>query len=120
MTLRIRAVREKGNPEKERIVLTAESSEDIGQYILFCTHYEGDDSVSAKVRNTLWLPDQKVEAGDLVVIYTKKSTNLIKIKENDDNTKTIFIYWGLGGTIWNKGEDAAVLVKMDSWSWKKA
>lgn len=119
MTLSIRAVREKGNPEKERIVLAADSSEDIGQYILFCTQYEGDDSVSAKVRKTLWLPDHKVGAGDLVVIYTKTSTESIKVKENDDNTKTIFIYWGLGGTVWNKGKDAAVLAKIENWSWIK-
>lgn len=118
MTLHIRAVREKGVLEKERIVLTADASEDIGQYILFSTNHESDDTVSAKVRKTLWLPDHKVGAGDLVVIYTKASAQPIKIKESADGTKTIFIYWDLSESVWNSGDDAAVLIKIEDWAWK--
>jgi hypothetical protein len=119
MTLRIRAVRDKGNLEKERIVLVSDSSENIGQYILLNTRHEGDDTVSANMRQTLWLPDYKVNAGDLVVIYTKISKEEIKEKINDDKTKTIFIYWGLSTAIWDQGNDSAVLVQIADWNWTK-
>ena len=68
MTLEIRAVREKGVLDKERIVLAADANEDIGQYVLFSTRSTGDNKVSSRVRRTLWLPDYQVEAGDLVVV----------------------------------------------------
>jgi len=119
MTLSIRAVRDKGDIEKERIVLTSDASEDIGQYVLFDTTYNTDGSVSARVRHSLWIPDYKVDAGDLVVIYTKSSGKRIKEKVNEDKTKTVFIYWGLDQSIWNKGEDCAVLIKIDNWSSKR-
>lgn len=119
MTLHIKAVRDKGIYEKERIVLTVDSHGDIGKYILFNTTYESADTVSSSVRYTLWLPDYQVTTGDLVVIYTKKSSEIIKKKINDDNTKTIFIYWGLSKSVWNHGDDSAVLVKIDDWSSKK-
>lgn len=119
MTLKIRAVREKGVLEKERIVLTADANEDIGQYVLFSTKSTSDNEVSSHVRRTLWLPDYQVEAGDLVVIYSKRSAQEIKEKKNDDGTKTVFIYWGKSEPVWNHGDDAAVLVKMEDWDWKR-
>lgn len=119
MTLSIRAVRDKGIPEKERLVLAADAQEDIGKYVLFNTTYEDDDSVSSEVRHSFWLPDYKVNAGDLVVVYTKESTVRTKEKINDDKTKTVFIYWGVGGTVWDAGRDCAVLLKIDEWSFKR-
>ncbi len=118
MTLRIRAVREKGTLEKERVVLTADANEDNGQYILFSTKTIDDDGVSGRVRHTLWLPDYRVEAGDLVVVYTKESAQATKVKKNDDGTKTVFVYWGLNEPVWNRGDDSAVLVKIDNWTSK--
>jgi hypothetical protein len=119
MTLKISGVREKGVLDKERLVLTADSNEDIGQYVLFNTTSTVDNEVSNRVRRTLWLPDYQVEAGDLVVIYTKRSVQAVKEKKNDDGTKTVFIYWGKSEPVWNLGNDAAVLVKMEDWDWKK-
>lgn len=119
MTLKIRAVREKGDLNKERIVLTADANEDIGQYVLFSTKSTSDNEVSSRVRRTLWLPDYQVAAGDLVVIYTKKSAQQIKEKKNDDDTKTVFIYWGQSEPVWNLGDDSAVLLKIEDWNWKK-
>ena len=118
MTLKIRGVREKGLLEKERVVLDADASEDIGQYILASTTYVDDGTVSSSLRKSIWLPDYKVDAGDLVVIYTKKSAKRIKTKTNEDGTKTTFIYWGLDEAIWNRGEDSVVLIKIDTWTSK--
>lgn len=118
MSLNIRAVRDKGVVGKERLVLGVEARVDIGKYVLFVTTTKGDDAVSGMVRQTLWLPDHKVDAGDLVVIYTKDSSESVKEKINEDKTKTVFVYWGLGGSIWSHDDAAAVLVKIDDWNWK--
>ena len=117
MSLVIRGARHKGILAEEKIVLVAEADMDIGQYILFDTTYISDSEISSKVRHSFWLPDFKVDAGDLVVVYTKDGTQ--KQKTNEDQSKTLFLYWGLGRTVWNQGEDCAVLVKVDGWSMKR-
>jgi hypothetical protein len=114
MDLEIRRVVDKGNLDKERIVIYAKGDAEIGEYILFDTTFKGDGTVSNKLRHTFWIPDQEVNAGDLIVIYTKKGMN--KFKENENGSKTYFLYWGLNETVWNQNEDCAVLVKIDQWT----
>jgi len=117
MNFIVRRVADKGVKNKERVVLFSEADIDIGQYMLFDTTYLDDGEVSSKLRHSFWFPDIDVEAGDLVVLYTKSGKK--KIKKNDDGSRTIFLYWGLDITVWNKSEDCAVLVKIDDWELKK-
>ena len=72
MNIVIRRVADKGNYEKERLIMHVESGGDIGRYALLESTYVGEGEVSGKVRNTLWLPEISAEAGELVVVYTKK------------------------------------------------
>lgn len=120
MSLKIRAVREKGVLAKERIVLYSDSSEEIGQYLVGVSRSEGNGTISSELRRTIWLPDHKVEAGDLVVVYSKKSNQALKVKENEDGTKTTFVYWGLERPIFDNENSVAVLMKIGDWSWKSS
>lgn len=117
MNIVIRKVADKGNYEKERLIMHVESDGDIGRYALLESTYVGEGEVSGKIRNTLWLPDTSVEAGELVVVYTKKGKN--KSRENTDKSKSHFIYWGLGESIWSRENACAVIFEVADWAMKK-
>ena len=117
MNIVIRKVAEKGNLEKERLLLHVESSGDIGRYMLVESTYVNEGEVSGTIRNCLWLPDMAVQAGDLVVVYTKNGTN--KSRENQDKTKTHFIYWGIGNPIWSRENACPVIFEVTDWAMKK-
>lgn len=118
MTIKIRAIREKGNIEKERVVLECDSNEDMGKYLVALTLRTGDGIVSSNLRRTLWLPDHKVDAGDLVVIYSKVSNKSIKTKNNEDGTKTTFVYWGADKPIFESDDAGIILMRIDEWTFK--
>lgn len=117
MKIEIKHVKDAGNYSKERIILGVNAQDDIGRYILFDTTYYEDGSVSNEIRHSIWFPDKEVNAGDLVIAYTKNGKN--SQKENNDGTISHFFYLGVGNTIWNKSGDAAVLIEAKAWQVKK-
>ena len=117
MKLSIELVKEHGNLDKERIILKALENIDIGNYMIADTTYIDEDQVSNKLRHTFWLPDVKVNKGDLIVVYTKVGNE--SIKKNKSGNKTYFFYWELGRSIWNKDKDAAAIFLVHNWISKK-
>ncbi len=117
MKLSIQYVKDHGDLKQERIVLKAATNVNVGNYMIADTTYLSEEEVSNKLRHTFWIPDQEVEKGDLVVIYTKKGNDTTKV--NKSGNKTHFFYWGLGRTIWNINEDAAAIFTIGSWASKK-
>ncbi|MEA9842363.1 hypothetical protein [Xanthomonas campestris] len=115
MKINIRGIREAGNLEKERLVLEAVTDTDIGRFLITRNDFIKKGSVSNKIKNSFWLPDQNVETGQLIVVYTKSGKNIIR--ENKDESKTHFIYLGLGDPLWEP-KDAAVLIEISSWRMK--
>jgi len=118
MNIVIRRVADGGVIDKERVVLHAESDDDIGRYILFESTYVTEGTISSNMRNMLWLPGILVNAGDLVVVYTKNGNN--KSRTNSDGSKTHFIYWGLDNPVWNRDDACAVVLEISDWDMKKA
>jgi hypothetical protein len=116
MNLIIRRTRDKGDIEKERVILYSESVIDIGKYILFDSTYMGENRISNKLRKALWLPDIEINAGDLVVVYTKHG--LQKSKTNEDGSQTHFVYWGLDNPIWNREKACPCLARISTWDFK--
>jgi hypothetical protein len=88
MRLKIQGLRDPGVLPQERLVLEAGQNGDIGSYAIFCTRLLSTGDVSSKVERTFWFPDKKVQAGDLIVLYTKKGTQ--HDRQNKDNTTTHF------------------------------
>ena len=112
MDLRIKRIVNGGDYNGERVVISVRNTVDIGQFILACTRRLGD-SISSKIRNPLWFPDQEMNEGDLVVVYSKKGVKWIK--ENEDGTRTYFLYWNHENSVWNNG-DIPVLLKIGDWT----
>ena len=117
MNVEIRAVRDKGDLNKERLVIKVLSNDDIGQYLVLDTTYLPNGRISNKVQHPYWFPDKQVNEGDLVVLYSKVGTNYSK--DFEDGTQTHFFYRGLEKSVWNESGDCAVVFKVAEWTNKK-
>jgi hypothetical protein len=112
MRLKIVGLRDPAVLPQERLVLEALQHGDIGSYAVFCTRLLSSGEVSSTVERTFWFPDQKVEAGDLVVLYTKRGSQ--HRRGNEDNTTTHFFHWNLDAALWD-GAVVPVVVNLRDW-----
>lgn len=112
MDLEIRRIVNVGEYNRERIIISVKNSVDIGSFILACTKRK-EKSISSKIRNPFWFPDKVMNEGDLVVVYSKKGVN--RVQENDDGSKTYFLYWNLSTPLWNQDE-IPVLLEVAGWT----
>ena len=112
MRIAIDSIADKGNPEKERLFLRVRADADVGDYILIQTGFQ-QDGVTIDTHNTYWFPYKKVEAGDFVVIYTRKGRENQRALEDGKNVH--FFYWGLSGPIGATKDRAPVLLCAPEW-----
>ncbi len=112
MQVQIDYVADRGDLDRERLVLRARRDTDIGDFLLIRTSVE-DGSVTTDVSDPLWFPDRGVKAGDLVVVYSKSGRN--KRKEIEGGRTAHFFYWDQDAPLWDEGESAAVLLHAPAW-----
>ncbi|ENQ1533179.1 TPA: hypothetical protein ACN359_004533 [Vibrio parahaemolyticus] len=112
MELKLKSIADKGNFEKERLLIEATVSCDLGEFLLLRTGLS-DGVVTTEVKNTLWFPDVELRKGDSVVVYTKSGRNNVKKIESGNNV--YFQYWGLDEPIWNNDNTAPVLMNAPEW-----
>lgn len=115
MKLEIQKVADKGNYNKERLILRAKAATDVGDYILIQAGYS-DGGVNIGIHNTYWFPYKDIGVGDLVVLYTKSGKENEKVLSN--GRKAHFFYWGLGEKTWDSGDKAPVLMHAPEWTSK--
>ena len=111
MRLKITNIREKGDLNKERIVMQVEAPGNVGEFVINqCGFSEG--SVTNIIHRSYWFPDRDVKEGDFVVLYTKHGTNSEKPFKD---VTSHFFYWGIGSAIWNTDDRSAVLMYAPDW-----
>ena len=111
MKLKITAIRELENLQKERIVMKVEAAVNVGEFVLLQTGLS-ENAVTNGVYNTYWFPDKEVNIGDYVVLYTKAG------KPSDvvfKNVKSHFFYLGHPQSIWSERDRSAVLMYAPDW-----
>lgn len=113
MRIEIRYIKDSGNLKKERVVLKILSSDNVGNYLLADTTQLDDGSVTNVLNHVFWIPDQEVNQGDTVVIYSKKGQESKKV--NKSGKTSYFFYWGLERAIWNDVNDSAILIQINQW-----
>ena len=118
MNVEIREIKGHGDADEERLVLTVLREDDVGYYVVFDTTIAANGGVSNQPRHTYWFPDKRVDAGDLVVLYTKPGTP--KEKPTQTGSTTHFFYWGLKETIWERPGGCAVLMRARTWEAREA
>lgn len=117
MKLAIRNVAQKGESEKERLVIRVVDDTEIGDYIILRTGFV-DGSVNVAVTHTFWFPNKSVKAGDLVVIYSK--IGQAKDRPLDSGGTVHFYYWNATRTLWDNDSTAAVVAHAPDWIFKAA
>lgn len=115
MRLDIVRVADKGNLDKERLLLKAISTTEVGNYLLLPAGVQGD-RLTTPARNPYWFPDKQIEGGDLVVVYTKEGGDNDSLME--DGRKVHFFYWGLDDPVWGGRDLAPVLFHAREWASK--
>lgn len=112
MNLRIIAVRDKGDLEKERLVLSVSKDDNTLGYVVMDTTFDADGDVSNKGRHAYRFPEKEISAGDFVVLYTRAKPNGWSTESvaKDSKTKTHFFYWGRETTVWNQDGDRCTLM----------
>lgn len=117
MNLKHSSFADAGTFEKERLVLKAHAEVEIGNYAVFCSGVS-DGKATAGHKTAYWFPDEKVKAGDLVVLYTKTGTD--SKKKLESGVTAHFFYWGLKNAIWGNSNNTAVLLRVAEWSHRVA
>ena len=112
MRVQIRYVADPGDLSRERLVMRVLRGVDIGSFMLVRTGFEGD-GVNTSVTNAYWFPDKRLQAGDLVVVYSKAGGDTEK--PLDDGHKAHFFYWGQKSPLWDDEEFAPVLLYAPQW-----
>lgn len=112
MDLKIKSIANKGDAEKERLVIQVLNDTDVGDYVLFRTGWK-DDAVTTRVYDTFWFPDKNVKAGDLVVIYSRRGAKSERVLESGSTAH--FFYWARTDTLWGTPDRGAVLLHAPTW-----
>lgn len=113
MNLELSGVRDAGDIERERVVMTAAADVDVGDYAIFnCELGKTGKVLAGNVRDVYWFMNKKIKKGDLVILYSKKGAS--GEKNNDDGTKSHFFYWRDTHPIWTPGR-VPVLVETPVW-----
>ena len=117
MKIKLVEIKDPGNKDKERIILKVLNDTDLGGYMMAVSTEESDKTISTRLKNVMWMEDQPLKSGDLVVVYTKDG-NSGKI-DNSDGSTSYFYYWSLARPI-GETKDAGVLLFEVDWSFERA
>lgn len=117
MELKITAIGDKGSLKEERIGLKAISDCQLKYYQIFRTNFLESGGFYNRSESVYWFAPEDVKSGDRIVLYTKKGTN--SVRENEDGSKTYFLYWGLEKPIFTDDKKGVVLVEINSWKTSK-
>jgi hypothetical protein len=114
MNFTITEIANAGILDRERVVIKAINSADVGDYALFRTLSTAKNRISeGNVPNTYWFPDVDVKAGDTIVLYTKKGIS--SRKSTPSGSTSYFFYWGFETPFWNDTKHLPVLVHTATW-----
>jgi hypothetical protein len=118
MKLNIRSFADTGDFEKERMSLKVLANTNIGAYAVLFEPSNIDGDPTSGRKTAYWFPDLDVEAGDMIILYTKDGER--RTKELATGHTAHFFYWGLKNPIWNTRKGGCVLLSVDEWQWKQA
>jgi hypothetical protein len=114
--LRLLKFKQAGTYQNERLILRAEVDLELGNFIFARSAREDSDktpAISADIADVIWLPDEKVKAGDFVLVYT--CVGSVRTFQNKNGTMSHVVYLNKKKAIWTNGEQSAVLFELAGW-----
>lgn len=118
MKLKVLSIHERGNANKEYVLLEVVEGCNLDHYGLADTTYTSNDKISNKLRHFYWFPPTDVKQGEWVVLQT--GTGKSDQYTTASGKKVHRFFWGLGSAVWNNDGDAAVLFEMRNWKTTRA
>lgn len=115
MDLRITRIQTEGDQDREYVYMRVVRDCDVGECLVADTIY-GGDRVSNDLRHVFWFPDKRVRAGDAVVLRTGRGVDATSELRTGGTLHRF--YWNLDMPVWNDRIDAAVLIKVERWTFK--
>ena len=94
--------------------MKVEASVDVGSFAIFRAGVNEQGTATNAVSDVFWFPDKEVEAGDLVVLYTKRGAR--SERAQDSGGTVHFFYWGKPNPMWEPtARRIPVLVEALDW-----
>ena len=117
MRLKLKSIADRGNHDKERIVMRVSADTDVGRYAIFRSSFTEAGEPTTTVTDVFWFPDKDVKTNDLVVLYTRSGTTSEQPKKGAEGS-VHFYYWGKTSALWDStGSHGPVLVHTSVWNW---
>ena len=113
MDLELIRIADRGN-DNEKLIMRAVRKCNLREYIVLDTTYDEEGIVSNKHRHVFIFPNINVNEGDFIWLYTREGR--YHTHNNNSNTITHNIYWGLDIRVWNNDGDKAYLIHYDDWN----
>jgi hypothetical protein len=113
VALAITGIGDKGALDKERIGFKASTAVDLRNFLVFRTTI-GESGFFNRSKDAYWFAPTAVNAGDMVVLYTRTGTD--SFLANADGTKTYFRFWNLSEPIFTSAPDGVVLAEVANWT----
>ncbi len=113
MNLKIIDIKNKGDFEKEHILLKANSDLELSHYLILFTETEGIDKISSGSRLCYWFSPMSIKKGDYIRLFTKEGK--YHFFTNKSKTTTYEFYLFMDSDWFSKQEDVPVLMHINEW-----
>lgn len=113
MKFNLQGLKNPGDVEKERVVIEILEDGNVGQLLVASTIQADDNSVSPRISNPYWIPDQDVKKGDLVIVYTKSGQK--SNRKNETDSYSYFFYIGMDSSIYDESNKTTVVFDISNW-----
>jgi hypothetical protein len=117
MKLSITKIAERGDLANERVLIRVDSGTDLSSFLLATSRYVEQESIEARARNGYWFGSVDVDAGDLVVVYTKEGRESRRPGKAGGTVR--FFYRGLTKAQYSDASSCAVLFELQDWQASK-
>ena len=112
MKLRISSIADRGNHDKERLVVKVLNDAELGFFAIFRSR-TANGQLTTGVSDVYWFGEADVKSGDLVVVYTRAGTDNNRIQKSGSTVH--FFYWHQREAFWGDEEFVPVLVLTSDW-----
>lgn len=111
MKIKIENVVDKGNLDRERVLLKVLSNEDLKNYVIMDSTFNSEGDISNTGRHAFKFPMKEVKKGDYICLFTKKMDTTSKSEfANSIGSITHCFFWNREASVWNKNNDNCYLL----------
>lgn len=113
MSVVVEAIRDRGVPNQERLVLRAILDVDLADFVVLSSQVGMPEHVIAGSLPSYWFPSRQAQSGDRILLYT--GSGEIHEEDNHEGGTDFVFYWNQPSTLWALDGAAVVVLRAESW-----